>query len=104
MATSIVDRQRTWKSLRREALAQLAATMTVPEIADLFGIAADTARARLAAHGLVARPVTRRRPRSTLNHRQLIPCTANTVLGTACGAPLDPDGTCRWTHQHTAGQ
>jgi hypothetical protein len=97
--TSIVDQRQAWKRLRPEALAQLAVTMNAAEIADAFGVARPAVEQRLAYHGLVA-CVGGPTPRRTLTHNQLIPCTANTVFGTTCAAPLEPDGTCRWDHQH----
>jgi hypothetical protein len=99
--TSIADQRQAWKRLRPEALAQLATTMNAAEIADAFGVARPAVEQRLAYHGLVA-CVGGPTPRRKLVHNRLIHCPATTTLGTVCGAPQEPDGTCRWAHQHTA--
>jgi hypothetical protein len=98
---TIADDQQAWKRLRPDTLPQLASTMNAAEIADAFGVTRDAVERRLAFHGLTA-CVGGSQPRRKLVHNRLIPCTAGTVLGANCGAPIEPDGTCRWAHQHTA--
>jgi hypothetical protein len=101
MAATSADKRQAWRGLRPDALEELAATMTTRQIGDLFGVSSSAAFSRLAYLGLTAQPSTRN-TRRTLVHDRLIPCTTTTTLGTPCGAPLEPDGTCRWAHQHTA--
>jgi hypothetical protein len=95
---AVIDGRQSWQRLRPATLAQLAATMTAPEIADMFGVPLGTVRSRLAAHRITARSA-----RPAASPRPAIPrCSAPLALtGAPCAAPLDPDGSCRWAHQHT---
>lgn len=94
------ERRRAWRRLRHADLAALADTMSTPEIAAAYGVLYGTARSRLAHHGLTARPAA---PRPLdLRPGDAPRCTVPLAGSPArCGVPLDPDGTCRWAHQHT---
>lgn len=89
-----------WRNLRHEALAELAATHTLREISGAFGLGKTSVYERLKRHGLKAKAHEFPRATPPAPAERIKRCTA-TAHGAMCAAPLDPDGTCRWTHQHT---
>lgn len=95
----LTDEQRIWRHLDRPDLVALAASYTMRQLADMFGVHTATVRERLKNHGLMAKPHEFPVRTPALPVERIKRCPAP-VGGARCGAPLDADGTCRWTHQH----